>query len=125
MKRELDNSQIRKLNNWKPLEEVKFLNNVTPVFNQTKPPSIPVEQQYPNGLYPVVHEVEYTQSTARNNQEKITLDTTLLMDVNDCRKAAEVHRQTRRYIQEIIKPGIDLTYLCNEIERSNKLLLNA
>lgn len=53
------------------------------------------------------------------------MDSVLQTDINDCRRAAEVHRQTRRYIQELIKPGIDLTYLCNEIERSNKMLLNA
>jgi len=47
------------------------------------------------------------------------------MDYNDVRKAAEVHRQTRRYIQSIIKPDMDLTYICNEIERSNKMLLEA
>jgi methionine aminopeptidase len=56
---------------------------------------------------------------------KKEMDVQQLTDINDCRKAAEVHRQTRRYIQEIIKPGTDLTYLCNEIERSNKVLLNA
>lgn len=56
---------------------------------------------------------------------KKEMDVQQNIDINDCRKAAEVHRQTRRYIQEICKPGIDLTYLCNEIERSNKLLLNA
>jgi len=66
-----------------------------------------------------------TGTTRRNNKHKMELDSQIEIDINDCRKAAEVHRQTRRYIQEIIKPGIDLTYLCNEIERSNKLLLNA
>lgn len=61
----------------------------------------------------------------RKNQAKIELDTTLQFDINDARKGAEVHRQTRRYIQEIIKPGIDLAWLCDEIERSNKMLLES
>lgn len=49
MVREFDNTEIRLLNNWKPLNEVKFINDITPVFNQTSPPSIPVHAQYTNG----------------------------------------------------------------------------
>src|SRR5271170_6786050 len=32
------------------------------------------------------------------------------------RKAAQVHRETRKYIQEILKPGIKLLDICEKIE---------
>jgi len=43
--REFKNDNIRILKDWKPLNEVKFFNDVTPVYNQTIPPAIPVEKQ--------------------------------------------------------------------------------
>lgn len=110
MQRAFKNDEIRILKDWKPIQEVKFFNDITPVYTQTFPPSIPVEQQYTNGIYPIVHEVDYKQggTTRRLDQEKKEMDVQMNIDINDCRKAAEVHRQTRRYIQEIIKPGIDI-----------------
>ena len=39
------------------------------------------------------------------------------------RKAAEVQRQVRHYAQSIIKPGIKLTDMCDEIENMNRKLV--
>lgn len=36
--------------------------------------------------------------------------------LNDYRKAAEIHRQVRHYVQTIAKPGISLSQLAQEIE---------
>ncbi|EEP80062.1 methionine aminopeptidase, type II [Uncinocarpus reesii 1704] len=36
--------------------------------------------------------------------------------LNDYRKAAEVHRQVRQYVQTIIKPGVSMSRLADEIE---------
>ena len=46
-------------------------------------------------------------------------------DLNDLRKAAEVHRQTRKYAQKIIRPGVKIMDICNEIEASNMRLIEA
>jgi methionyl aminopeptidase len=46
-------------------------------------------------------------------------------DLNDLRKAAEVHRQTRKYAQRIIRPGMKIMDICNEIEASNERLIEA
>lgn len=46
-------------------------------------------------------------------------------DLNDLRKAAEVHRQTRKYAQKIIRPGMKIMDICNEIEASNMRLIEA
>ena len=39
------------------------------------------------------------------------------------RKAAEVHRQVRHFAQGIIKPGIKLVDMCEQIEDMNRKLV--
>ena len=41
------------------------------------------------------------------------------------RKAAECHRQVRKYAQQIIKPGMKLIDICNEIEAANRRISEA
>lgn len=41
------------------------------------------------------------------------------------RKAAECHRQVRKYAQSIIKPGMRLVDICEHIENTNRLLIEA
>lgn len=41
------------------------------------------------------------------------------------RKAAECHRQVRKYAQQIIKPGKRLIDICNEIEAANRRIVEA
>lgn len=47
------------------------------------------------------------------------------MDYEALRKSAECHRQVRKYAQSIIKPGIKLIDLCNQIESTNRKLIEA
>jgi methionyl aminopeptidase len=44
--------------------------------------------------------------------------------LNDYRKAAEVHRQVRQYVQTIAKPGISMSQLAQEIEDGVRALTN-
>ena len=53
-------------------------------------------------------------------REQITFD-----DLNVLRKAAEAYRQTRKYAQKIIKPGMKIMDICNEIEAANRRLIEA
>jgi len=46
-------------------------------------------------------------------------------DLNDLRKAAECHRQVRKHAQRIIKPGMKIMDICNEIESTNRRLIEA
>lgn len=46
-------------------------------------------------------------------------------DYEALRKAAECHRQVRKYAQQIIKPGMRLVDICNEIESTNRRLIEA
>ena len=41
------------------------------------------------------------------------------------RKAAECHRQVRKYAQSVIKPGRRLVDICNDIENANRALIEA
>lgn len=41
------------------------------------------------------------------------------------RKAAECHRQVRKYAQSVIKPGRRLVDICNDIENTNRTLIEA
>ena len=47
------------------------------------------------------------------------------MDYEALRKAAECHRQVRKYAQSIIRPGKRLIDICDEIERVNRMLIEA
>jgi methionyl aminopeptidase len=46
-------------------------------------------------------------------------------DYDDLRRASEVHRQTRKHAQRFIKPGMKLMDICNEIEATNRRLIEA
>ncbi len=46
-------------------------------------------------------------------------------DYEVLRKAAECHRQVRKYAQSIIKPGMRMVDICNEIENTNRRLIEA
>ena len=46
-------------------------------------------------------------------------------DYDDLRKCAEVHRQTRKWAQKFIKPGMKIMDICNEIEATNRRLIEA
>ena len=43
--------------------------------------------------------------------------------VQTVREASEIHRQVRRFAQSIIKPGIKLTDMCEQIENMNRKLV--
>ena len=47
-----------------------------------------------------------------------------LYDVKGLRKAAECHKQVRKYAQSIIRPGEKLIEICNKIENMNRYLIN-
>jgi len=46
-------------------------------------------------------------------------------NLNDLRKAAEVHRQARYYAHKFIKPGLKMVEICENIENSVRSLLEA
>lgn len=51
------------------------------------------------------------------NDLRVSDDTSLATKIYDMRRSAEMHRQARRHIQNIIKPGISLLEICKQIEK--------
>ncbi|KAF2267455.1 methionine aminopeptidase 2-like protein [Lojkania enalia] len=98
---------------------------------QTTPPRVPLASLFHDQRYPEGEIVEYT--TNNDNLHRTTaeelrhLSTANNMNdefLNDYRKAAEIHRQVRQYVQTIAKPGISMSQLAEEIEDGVRALTN-
>lgn len=96
---------------------------------QSSPPRVPLSDLFPSGEYPPGEFLDYLEggNTARTTAEEIRyLSRQHLEDpafLNDYRKAAEVHRQVRHWVQETVKPGQTLTEIATGIEDSVRALL--
>ena len=44
--------------------------------------------------------------------------------IDDLRKAAEIHKNVRKYAQTLIKPGMNALDFCNNLEEMNRKLHN-
>ena len=116
-----DNSKLRIINDWKEVTQ----ENISQ-WNQTNYPTKQIEEQFPDGNYPQGQILEYRDQEWRtNSEEKRALERIMYMDLQKLRKAAEVHRQVRKYSQKIIKPGEKLIDICDKIENMNRYLINA
>lgn len=92
---------------------------------QSDPPRVPVSQLFPNHVYPIGEEVEYRDDNKyrTTSEEKRHLDR--MRDDNflkDYRQSAEIHRTVRQYAQRMIKPGMSLTEIAENIENSTRAL---
>ena len=98
---EQDNSVFRRVNNWKA--------NTASV--QSSPPSVPILSYYPVG-----EEVEYSNASRRTDED---LDKHVLtdQDLKDVRRAAEVHRNVRKYAQSYIRPGMKMLDIVQKLEK--------
>ncbi|CAG8587955.1 378_t:CDS:10 [Funneliformis mosseae] len=57
------------------------------------------------------------------NEEKRYLDRMHYENYNELRRAAEVHRQVRKYAQKTIKPGMTMIEICESIENGTRTLI--
>ncbi|KAH7313729.1 peptidase M24, structural domain-containing protein [Stachybotrys elegans] len=96
---------------------------------QSSPPRVPLSDLFKSGEYPPGEFQEYsedfnlnrtTAAEVRYNGRKHLEDPTFL---NDYRKAAEVHRQVRHWVQEHAKPGSSVSELATGIEDGVRALL--
>jgi acyl-CoA synthetase (AMP-forming)/AMP-acid ligase II len=97
---EQDNTVFRLVDNWK--------SSSTSV--QTFPPTVPIKTYSPVG-----ETQEYANATRRPNDEKIELS--MEQELFDMRKAAEVHRNVRKYAQSYIRPGMSMIDICTRLEK--------
>ncbi len=90
---------------------------------------VPVFEQFANAQFPVGEQQLYSQewNLARvSSAEKRHLDRLMHDDViNVARHAAEVHRQVRVRMQQVMKPGMLLTEICDETETLIRQLVRA
>lgn len=97
---------------------------------QSSPPRVPLHELFPSGNYPPGELRDYNsplETTARaKSLEQYGTSHRLLEDgavLADYRKAAEVHRQVRRWVQDTVKPGQNLTDIAVGIEDGVRALL--
>ena len=98
---------------------------------QMNPPRIALTNLFCNQLYPEGEIVTYVadndnlQRTTAEEVRHLSMVDYMNDDfLNDYRKAAEVHRQVRQYVQAIAKPGISMSQLAQEIEDGVRALTN-
>nr|CAD2181619.1 unnamed protein product [Meloidogyne enterolobii] len=91
----------------------------------------PIDQQFVEGDFPIGQICEYRYNmddrTAINritNEEKKALDTSYEDIYKDFRRAAESHRQTRKYVKSWIKPGMKLFDICERLEAHSRRMIN-
>ncbi|KAK9369267.1 peptidase M24, structural domain-containing protein [Lipomyces kononenkoae] len=105
----------------KPKKKSKGTNGANgSAVKQTDPPTVGISKFYASGIYPEGETVEYRDDNnyRTTNEEKRYLDRMNSEAYNDLRKAAEVHRQVRKYAREMIKPGLQIIDIAENIERA-------
>eukprot|EP00271_Cylindrocystis_brebissonii_P018170 TRINITY_DN5030_c0_g1_i3.p1 TRINITY_DN5030_c0_g1~~TRINITY_DN5030_c0_g1_i3.p1 ORF type:complete len:434 (+),score=100.85 TRINITY_DN5030_c0_g1_i3:117-1304(+) len=93
--------------------------------HQTDPPSIPVVDLFPSGLFPKGEEQRYKDDNLwRETSEELREQERIEHPIyNDMRQAAEVHRQVRKYIRTYAKPGVLMTDICETLENMVRKLI--
>ncbi|KAF6810818.1 methionine aminopeptidase [Colletotrichum musicola] len=92
---------------------------------QTSPPRVLLTNLFPSGDYPEGEVQQYTKAPlaaaeARYDARRLSQDEDFLKNY---RKAAEAHRQARRWVQETVKPGSNLLDIAEGIEDSVRAVL--
>ncbi|KAJ1514698.1 Methionine aminopeptidase 2 [Coelomomyces lativittatus] len=91
---------------------------------QTSPPSIPVRILF-NGIYPEGELIHYKDDNMHRitSEEARAAEKVVESDYNDIRRAAEVHREVRRYVKSKIRPGMTMTEICETVENGTRTLV--
>ena len=87
--------------------------------------AVPVLEQFPSGDVPHGWEVEYSGEHQKRitNAEKRELERLHNISYQEIRTAAECHRQVRKHMQSVIKPGMLMTDICEQLENLNRTLV--
>jgi methionyl aminopeptidase len=87
-----------------------------------------MRQLYPDGKFPI-GEIENYKDEANlyrsTSEEKRLFERMSDDELQNARRSAEVHRQTREYVRRNIKPGMKLVDICTMIESSVMKLVEA
>jgi methionyl aminopeptidase len=90
------------------------------------PPTLRVDEQYPDKNFPKGEEFQYPGKNAFRTTSAELREKEKLMDdqIKNLRKAAECHRQVRKWVQSYAKPGVKLIELCDKLEDLNRYLVS-
>lgn len=98
---------------------------------QTDPPSIPIVELFKDGNYPIGEIQDYpvvkdyrTAGDRMSLEEKRSYEKANEDTYKEARIAAEAHRQTRKYMQNYIKPGMTMIHICETLEGISRKLVN-
>lgn len=93
---------------------------------QTNPPTVPISKFFTNGIYPEGELSDYVYGEENlkrsTDEEKRHLDRLEFDHYNDLRHAAEVHRTVRKYAREMIKPGMRMYDIAENIDNATRAL---
>ncbi|KAI0756249.1 peptidase M24A methionine aminopeptidase [Daedaleopsis nitida] len=98
-------------------------------LEQTEPPTIGITKFFPDGKYPEGELQEYKNDNAyRTTSEEKRYDERMAMEdpettYNHIRRAAEVHRQVRKYARKVIRPGMRMLDIAEIIENGTRALV--
>ncbi|KAJ6219859.1 hypothetical protein RDWZM_005671 [Blomia tropicalis] len=96
---------------------------------QTDPPTVAIKDLFPDGNFPIGELMpacgidENTSTYRTTSAEKRVMDETNIDWYNDFRCAAEAHRQTRKFMQSYIKPGMTMFEICEKLEETSRKLI--
>eukprot|EP00300_Choanocystis_sp_HF-7_P005865 c14324_g1_i2.p1 GENE.c14324_g1_i2~~c14324_g1_i2.p1 ORF type:complete len:335 (+),score=80.94 c14324_g1_i2:27-1007(+) len=93
---------------------------------QTDPPSIPIHELFADQSYPMGEEMLYMNDNSFRTASEEMREKQRQYDesfLDDARRAAECHRQVRHHMHRVIKPGIRLIDMCEELENLNRKLV--
>jgi len=97
---------------------------------QTSPPTIAIKELFPTGQFPegqiMEHPIGENDAKAKDrfsSEEARAIDRLQIDMYNEIRQAAEAHRQTRQYIQSWMKPGMKMIDICEELEKTSRLMI--
>lgn len=114
----------------KPKKKTKKKSMANLLAKQSSPPRVPLSDLFPAEDYPEGELQSYRpadQATARMTAAEVRCDGRRYWEdgvfLKNYRKAAEVHRQARQWIQETVKPGQTLQDIVVGIEDSVRALL--
>ncbi|KAK7414436.1 hypothetical protein QQX98_006715 [Neonectria punicea] len=98
-------------------------------LKQSSPPRVPLDDLFPSGDYAPGELLDYraSETTVRTKSSELRYNARRNLDdptfLKNYRKAAEVHRQVRHWVQETVKPGQTLAEIALGIDDGVRALL--
>ncbi|EZG43347.1 methionine aminopeptidase [Gregarina niphandrodes] len=94
---------------------------------QTAAFEYPVDRLFEKGSFPVAEVMEYGNHGAErmSGEEYRERDRLATVHYDDLRRAAEAHRQTRRFMHSVIRPGVTTLEIAQTLEAKSRQLISA